>query len=1330
MKKYLKLLALFLCCALLATVIPTTLFAFAADEAATAPDNYKGVKYDDAALEEGGNWDAYDEYITKDRRLVNVYNKILGLDTGDSLNVAFLGGSITNGSTASNVDATSYRCLVGNAITDLVKEVHNDKTVVERVVTPYNVTAADYSSDVEGQITVNNLNSAYGATSSWNAVYRFKEDAGLDCGNENVKAPDLAFVEFAYNDMCAGDTGANRVYTDKDGNAAIACAAEYESIILQLIEANPKVQIIGLFTTGLNYYDYIDYEKYPALSAQRAVLRKYDIPYLYIGKELVEKIKAENPDITDNSQFKNVEGNAWRNYFEDQVHPGDAGHAFYAEKISAYIRERISAVADYSAYGDVSPLVRNYEDIVANGTYFDTSILKLNAKSDRIAELYADYLGDTEYVTGWRHYDWKYVDNAEAINNARHQSEENASFFTIKEGSTFAFRFTGTSVGIWYNGLANNVGKMQAYIFEVAEDGSKSLVDIVDSVKRTDTIPLCWRLLENAPEKTYEIRVTTAADVGTQCNIKRIFINGTDLTPVKHGLDVPKNLLGNAGFTQPIASNANGFDVEGNFVSIDTDSAKNTTGAYFYDASGRGLEGEKTAVIDYSKSGMRQMVELKNGMSYKLTLDYARNGEAATKARLQASLEYKDENGNFVTVDTAFIEADGLFTYKEYSANLTAKNIPENCKTYIKFNTVQETGKVASAYIDNVVLAETDLVVTDTTKELIADPGFEQGAFQNVAADDNNRYNGWANVSATSGGQGGNSDGAYIYTNSPLNLNVRTGDSALRLYSTKENWHTVNTYFIIEPGKTYEYSFYGRDDKNTCGVEINLRLKQYTTTYLLTENHTMTTAWTKYSGTFTAPSNAQDNTLFFAIKGTGGNIYIDDVSIKEVISIPSPEIIADPDFERNATGFVASGNETTGWYCPDLPNGGVGIAGKRAYYYPNANPTAMNCRQGTGALRLYLSGTSWHAANTHVILEPGKTYDYSFWARSGNANATVTLSISKMPYSYMVFEKQDTVTLTNAWVQYKGTFTAPSGSTDNKFYFAFGNVTVGDVFIDDVSLKLVEETSYATEDLGFKNYQLKLDGRIGLGFNATLNDRLIKSGYARFKVDGDIITVPLTEATAEADGTYTVFCPLTSVQMGKNVKAQLFYADGTPANNVSETTAERYISDLLESDASSEIKVLATAMKNYTAFAEDFFAGNEITDTAYDNVTADEAYDFAETGSAEGVEFYGYDLVLNDGTDLRLYFKANTAPTFTVGGETAEAKEYVDGYYYVTIKNIAAHELNKMFTVVANGTLEVKACALSYANSVISANYNENLVKLCKALYNYSNMAANYAASN
>jgi hypothetical protein len=66
--------------------------------------------------------------------------------------------------------------------------------------------------------------------------------------------------------------------------------------------------------------------------------------------------------------------------------------------------------------------------------------------------------------------------------------------------------------------------------------------------------------------------------------------------------------------------------------------------------------------------------------------------------------------------------------------------------------------------------------------------------------------------------------------------------------------------------------------------------------------------------------------------------------------------------------------------------------------------------------------------------------------------------------------------------------------------------------------------------------------------------------------------------------------------------------------------------------------------------------------------------------------------------------------------------------HYVTVENISAKDLDKLFTVVANGS-EVTASALSYAYNVLSAEdgtYSSELITLVKAMYAYNQAANNY----
>ncbi len=494
------------------------------------------MMYDDRTLEEAtGDFTNYYQYIFKSGRFSLLEKKIDNLTCGDSLNVAFLGGSITVGAGATDVDHNSWRALVGNYFTDYVRKKHSETLVVGRMVYPSEIDRSGFSATKKGQITVNNMASCYGATSTWYSIFQIDNDLKLQ-NAEN--APDIAFIEFSYNDMCAGDVGKNRVYTDITGNTAVACAADYESLVLHLYEVNPKIEIVGIFTTGMGYFEAIDFDRYAALSAERAVLRHYDIPYLYVGKQLVERIKKE-ANVTSDSFFENTPDNPWRStgYFIDSVHPTDQGHRFYADLIKEYLdtclinaNSIVKAETSHNAFDYINK---------KNGktTFFDPSVLSLHPISYRLGILYGDYFGNTDYITGWENSLWQ------NSNWENHFSEFDNSIETNQTGSQFAFRFKGKSVGFWYSNTFDPYGKIIAnvYLVDKTTDRAAELPIVSKRVSCNgpdgNYLPSSIRLLENAAEATYEVRINTDKTDGTSCILRRVFVDGgsqsTDIIPVK-----------------------------------------------------------------------------------------------------------------------------------------------------------------------------------------------------------------------------------------------------------------------------------------------------------------------------------------------------------------------------------------------------------------------------------------------------------------------------------------------------------------------------------------------------------------------------------------------------------------------------------------------------------------------------------------------------------------------------------------------------------------------------------------------------------------------------
>ena len=490
------------------------------------------LTYDDLTKEEGGTEEgeaAYTAYMEQEGRLSNFYAKLRDLQAGESLNVAYFGGSVTNGSGASSQNTTSWRGLVGTHITSLVQEAHPDVTVENKILYP---SQSDQFDDVtEGSIIINNINAATGATASYFGVHRTYDDLGFA-----TKAPDVVFLEFTFNDDGAGDN-ASRTYTDSNGKEAIAPAVEYEGIIRQIYTYAPDCEIIAVFTTGAKFMNHITQDEYPTLSAERAVLRNYNIPYLYVGRDLVNhiiSIDSTAANITTSNYSKNA---TWLTYITDSVHPTDAGYQFYADIINNYIDARFAALKAVDTDGTTIG-VENFvptgfvaSDYGAVPSYHDSSIIKANPHQIRA---YALYEGENEeLLSGYQ----EFVPSNSAASTLTNHGNALASKFT---GASLAFRFTGDSVGLWCAAVKNAGGILNAKVYKIDEEtnerSSEPVAEITREQNSSSVKPITVVIASQLEYATYEVDIwMTESDYGSESEICRIFWNGEDtITPSEH----------------------------------------------------------------------------------------------------------------------------------------------------------------------------------------------------------------------------------------------------------------------------------------------------------------------------------------------------------------------------------------------------------------------------------------------------------------------------------------------------------------------------------------------------------------------------------------------------------------------------------------------------------------------------------------------------------------------------------------------------------------------------------------------------------------------------
>ncbi len=191
------------------------------------------------------------------------------------LTVGYFGGSITDGSGASDAAKTSWRALT----TAYLREKFPEAAVTE-------------------------VNAAIGGTGSDLGVFRLRNDLLRH-------KPDLVFVEFAVNDAGKNETRTLRAV---------------EGIVRSLRKADHRTGIVFVYTTTKK----MDEEAYskgqtPASVAfHHRVAAHYGIPEVNIGKILAEDVRTKH-------------GGDWKSVTRDDVHPNDAGYAVYAAQVRAFL---------------------------------------------------------------------------------------------------------------------------------------------------------------------------------------------------------------------------------------------------------------------------------------------------------------------------------------------------------------------------------------------------------------------------------------------------------------------------------------------------------------------------------------------------------------------------------------------------------------------------------------------------------------------------------------------------------------------------------------------------------------------------------------------------------------------------------------------------------------------------------------------------------------------------------------------------------------------------------------------------------------------------------
>ena len=224
-----------------------------------------------------------DDFIyNRGNGLINTFAK---LKRGEPINVLYLGGSVTNGTGASNANRTSWRALVG-----------------------------DWLTANAGKGSVNNVNVAYGDACSLFGVYRLNADI-------LPNSPDLIFVEFSINDTYnSGKRGYNTVESTR----------HFETIVRNIRKTLPDCDIVTILVTDKGMVNPDALHRYA--QAHENVSIAYKVPSIHVGRAVAKEMA--------------VTGNPWKTYSGDSAHPNDKGYAIYGGLIKQYLNSQLEANGD------------------------------------------------------------------------------------------------------------------------------------------------------------------------------------------------------------------------------------------------------------------------------------------------------------------------------------------------------------------------------------------------------------------------------------------------------------------------------------------------------------------------------------------------------------------------------------------------------------------------------------------------------------------------------------------------------------------------------------------------------------------------------------------------------------------------------------------------------------------------------------------------------------------------------------------------------------------------------------------------------------------------
>ena len=246
--------------------------------------------------------------------------------------------------------------------------------------------------------------------------------------------------------------------------------------------------------------------------------------------------------------------------------------------------------------------------------------------------------------------------------------------------------------------------------------------------------------------------------------------------------------------------------------------------------------------------------------------------------------------------------------------------------------------------------------------------------------------------------------------------------------------------------------------------------------------------------------------------------------------------------------------------------------------------------------------------------------------------------------------------------------------------------------------------------------------------------------HVTLTINGRTETVPYTAGLESGD--YKIFSmPVYAKEMDDDVVLKAFDANNQQLKIFSAreqdlvdeyTYSVKTYVNTMPSDA--DYKAFVEAMATYGDHAKYYFdhpygtSSMPHSDLTYIDYAVLDEYQAVTGGDSIGdLAYVGGALGLEEGTYIRVFFSGSIdGVTFSCNGVNLTPVAY-GAYHYVTIDNVAAKDLDTMYTISATdgtNTYTVQYSALTYVRSVLSNNSNPQTLKdVVTALYWYNKEA-------